>query len=329
MSSDSQPEGLNSPPEEWGVVKVSKVSKKMKAGGTPRRSNKEYWHNGTVPFVLIEDMTSCGLYLDKTKEFVTTKGIENSSAWIVPNNSLLLSMYATIGETAINKIPLATNQAILVIVPKEDIFDVKFGAYLLKFNSNRLIAKNVQSTQKNVNKGIVANFEIPLPPLPEQKRIAAVLSTVQEAKKRTETVIQATRELKKSLMKHLFTYGPISVEEAENVPLRETEIGMVPEEWGVVKLGDYIIKTKQKDMRKTSDEFNYIDVSGIDRDDLRIISAIKYKGKNAPSRARKIVNETDVIIATVRPTLKRIALISKEFMRMRLDPEKYRVLYGD
>ncbi|HIH36535.1 MAG TPA: hypothetical protein HA232_01340, partial [Methanocellales archaeon] len=114
MSSDSQPEGLNSPPEEWGVVKVSKVSKKMKAGGTPRRSNKEYWHNGTVPFVLIEDMTSCGLYLDKTKEFVTTKGIENSSAWIVPNNSLLLSMYATIGETAINKIPLATNQAILV-----------------------------------------------------------------------------------------------------------------------------------------------------------------------------------------------------------------------
>jgi membrane protein implicated in regulation of membrane protease activity len=111
------------------------------------------------------------------KEKISKEGLENSSAWIIPENSILLSMYATIGSTAINKIPLATNQAILTIVPKGNL-DVLYGAYVLRFNAERLKSYNIATTQKNVNKGIVENFKIPLPPLPEQQRIAYVLSTI-------------------------------------------------------------------------------------------------------------------------------------------------------
>ena len=174
-----------------------------------------------------------------------------------------------------------------------------------------LLTLKIPSRGYNRHYSLLKENKIPLPPLPIQQKIAAVLSTVQTAKKKTEAVINAAKELKKSLMKHLFTYGPVPLGKAENAPLKETEIGMVPEEWEVVKLRDYIVRTEQKDMRKTSAEFNYIDVSGIDRDDLRIISTTKYKSKNAPSRARKLVKEHDVIIATVRPTLRRIALIPK------------------
>jgi type I restriction enzyme S subunit len=222
-------------PDDWEVVKLKDIAQKMKAGGTPRRKEKKYW-NGEIPFVLIKDMTSCGLYLSKTEENITKVGLENSSAWVVPSNSLLLSMYATIGETVINMIPLATNQAILAIIPKPN-FDIVFGAYMIKFHTNRLMMQNVQSTQKNVNKGIVQNFEIPLPPLSEQKKIAFVLSTIQKANEKTEAVIHATKELKKSLMKYLFTYGPVPVDEAENVVLKETEVGLIPEKWEVVRLG--------------------------------------------------------------------------------------------
>jgi len=235
-------------PKEWRVVRLGEVAEYMKAGGTPSRKETRYW-GGNIPFVLIEDMTSCGLYLASTKETITPEGLEHSSAWLVPPGSLLLSMYATIGETCINLIPVATNQAILAIIPSST-FCPEFGAYLLKFYSGRLAQYNVQSTQKNVNKRIVENFLIPLPPLPEQRAIAHVLRTVQRAKETTEGVIAALKELKKSLMQHLFTYGPVPVAERERVPLQETEIGPLPKEWRVVRLGEVAEFGKNRTMQK-------------------------------------------------------------------------------
>lgn len=235
-------------PEEWEIVRIGEVSERMKAGGTPKRSEPSYW-GGNIPFVLIEDMTSCGLYLSATKETITEEGLANSSAWLVPPNSLLLSMYATIGETAINTIPVATNQAILAIIPKSQL-DVRFGAYSLKYHADRLLMCNVQSTQRNVNKGIVEQFPIPLPPLPEQRKIAHVLSTIQRAIELQDKVIAATRELKKSLMHHLFTYGPVPVDQVDRVPLKETEIGPVPEHWEVVRLGKVISSGPQNGIYK-------------------------------------------------------------------------------
>ncbi len=80
---------------------------------------------------------------------------------------------------------------------------------------------------------------IPLPPIHEQRRIARVLSTIQRAIEAQDKVIAAARELKRSLMKHLFTYGPVPVAEAPRVPLKETEIGRAPEHWQILALGDF------------------------------------------------------------------------------------------
>jgi type I restriction enzyme S subunit len=81
-------------------------------------------------------------------------------------------------------------------------------------------------------------FAIPVPPIPEQQAIASVLRTVQRAKEACEQVLGATRQFKQSLLHHLFTYGPVPFPKAAHVPLKETEIGPMPEHWGTIRLGD-------------------------------------------------------------------------------------------
>lgn len=216
-------------PETWSLTPIEELAETLRAGGTPSRKNKAYF-GGDIPFAIIEDITGCGTYLDSTKQAITSEGLEASSAWIVPKGSVLLSIYATIGATAINTIPVATNQAILAIVPKETCHP-EFLCYCLQAHKRHLAQLNVESTQKNVNKGIVSSFRLPLPPLQEQKSIANILLAVQRAIEAQESIIQTTTELKQALMQKLFSEG------LRGEPQKETEIGLVPESWEVVPLG--------------------------------------------------------------------------------------------
>ena len=99
-------------PEDWEVVKFEDVCDRLQSGGTPKTTTKEYY-GGKIPFVKIEDISNSGKFLDKTKITITEEGLKNSSAWLVPRNSLLLAIYGSLGAITINKIELTTNQAIL------------------------------------------------------------------------------------------------------------------------------------------------------------------------------------------------------------------------
>ena len=95
-----------------------------------------------------------------------------------------------------------------------------------------------RSAQPHLNRQQLESAGLPLPPLPEQHAIAHVLRTVQRAKEATEKVITATCQLKASLMRHLFTYGPVPVDDADRVPLRDTDFGKVPNAWRISPLDE-------------------------------------------------------------------------------------------
>jgi len=104
---------------------------------------------------------------------------------------------------------------------------------------NRLAAGAV-NRRRSIRKNDFLAIQIPLPPLDEQKAIARVLRTLRRAAEATNSVIGAAHELKNSLMRHLFSFGPLAVHEAAKRVLNEGSVGAISEHWGVGAIGDYI-----------------------------------------------------------------------------------------
>jgi len=149
----------------------------------------------------------------------------------------------------------------MVRIDPENEIERDYLYFFLLTQFDLLNSKTTGTTIPHVNKEVFRNLPIPLPPLPEQRAIAHVLRTVQQAKEATEGVIAALKELKKSLMQHLFTYGPVPV--TKRKPLQETEIGPLPKEWQVVRLGDVALLERGLSWSKADEGSNGIGVLSI------------------------------------------------------------------
>lgn len=187
---------------DWEEMRLEEICKIARSGGTPTSTNKSFY-NGDIPFLSISDMTSQGKYLNHTSNHISKLGIENSSSWLVPANSLIYSMYASVGYVAINKIPIATSQAVLNLVLKDE-FNLEFMYYtLVDFQKN--IAQFITTgTQGNLNAQSVKNFVLKIPSISEQSTIANFLSAIDEKLNQTQMQIQKTEVWKKGLLQQMF-----------------------------------------------------------------------------------------------------------------------------
>jgi type I restriction enzyme, S subunit len=156
---------------------------------------------------------------------------------VAPAGAVLVSVRAPVGDVNLAQMDYCIGRGLAAVVCNEG-YDPEFVFYSLLHGKSRLEAQGTGTTFQSINKGILENFTIWAPPYAEQKAIANVINAAHQAKEAADKVIAATRELKRSLMRHLFTYGPVSVEKAEQVELQETEIGWLPRGWKVERLGN-------------------------------------------------------------------------------------------
>ena len=222
-------------PEDWQVVRLGDELIEQKQKNRNEQSLPVYTISNVYGFILSDEFFEKQVY---SRNLTNYKIVEKGDFAYNPYRVNVGSLALFRGDN-----PGLVSPAYTVFrVRSSDRLDPDFLLMLFKSSSLRSEIERVAMSRGSVRRSLaykdLSDFHIPLPPLPEQRAIAHVLRTVQRAKEATERVIQATQELKKSLMYYLFTYGSVPIEEAEKVPLKETEIGLVPEEWKVVKLGE-------------------------------------------------------------------------------------------
>lgn len=228
-------------PDGWHKKQVQEFALKMQSGGTPKSDNPRYY-NGEIPFVAIDDLTSANKYLEKTQKHITKEGLNNSAAWIVPVNTIMYSIYATLGVPRINLIEAATNQAILNIIPDESKITLEFLYYLLLEKRSSILAHSAHTTQSNLNAKIVKELEFVFPKNPtEQTTIARILSKVDEAIAQTDQLIAKNSRIKTGLMQDLLTkgideHGIIRIEQTHQ--FKDSPLGRIPVEWECELLGE-------------------------------------------------------------------------------------------
>ena len=174
------------------------------SGGTPDRKNNEYWKNGKIPWVKTTELQNNEL--TEVEEFITQKGLDESSAKMMPKGTLLIAMYGqgkTRGMTAYLGIEASTNQACACILPSKEINQRYLWYYfILSYDKLRDLAKG--GNQPNLNGNMIKSFPVLMPPIDMQNKYVSFVQQIDKSKFAVQKSLEKAEILYKSLMQQYF-----------------------------------------------------------------------------------------------------------------------------
>lgn len=217
------------------------------SGGTPDRKNSEYW-NGDIPWVKtaqIQNKVITGADID---EWITAKGLSESSAKMIPRGTILMAMYGqgkTRGQVAVLGIDAAINQACAAILLKDGVDrDYVFQQLLYRYNAIRALSN--MGSQENLNADLIREIAFPIPLLDDQRRIAGLLKDWDTAIETTERLIAANDAYIGAVRARLYRRRPGWIRHRLGDFLQETKV--------LHGDGDYVIGSVGKNGIKPRNE---------------------------------------------------------------------------
>lgn len=224
---------IDSIPEDWQLITVDDISENLIGGGTPSKSNDEYW-GGDIPWASVKDLN--GIELSETEDYITESGVENSATNIAPTNSILISTRMTVGEPFLNKVDMAINQDMKAIIPDIEKTNPLFFVYSLWDKDPYLKSLGRGTTVDGITTKDLLLTHLGLPSLEEQRKIASVLYTVDQAIQKTEEIADQTKRIRRGYIRERVTAQRSDSERKEGTI--GTRRVTIPEHWSVVRLGD-------------------------------------------------------------------------------------------
>jgi len=195
-------------PKDWSVRYLGDVVE-IFGGGTPSRSNKRYFA-GNIPWATPTDLTGLkSRFISDTKEHISSDGLKNSSAKLLPPGALLMTSRATLGYCAISEVPITTNQGFASMVCGEGVNNL-FLYYLMQSMSERIKCLANGSTFLEISKRDLKNIKIPLPPIEEQLMIARRFDAIDKSIAFAECNMNCLRTTLRTFLNELLKNGEVT-----------------------------------------------------------------------------------------------------------------------
>ncbi len=295
ITTDNTPQEKVTPlgiiPNEWKILPLQKVGK-IYSGGTPDTKEPSYW-NGDILWCTPSDITKLKTrFITNTNQKITQLGLKNSSATLLPPGCILVCTRATIGNAAITLKETSTNQGFKNIKPIKDI-NVDWLFYCIASNKHRLVQLGGGSTFLEISKKDFEKFKIAIPPLPEQQKIAEIISTWDKAIEKQSQLIEKLELRKKGLMQQLLT--------------GKQRLPGFSDPWKVYKLGELF----QERNEKNRTDLPLLSISG-DHGVILQTESNKRDTSNEDKSKYKRINKGDIGYNTMRMWQGRSALSDLE-----------------
>ena len=272
-------------PEGWSVKKLGEIGTFV-SGGTPDTEKPEYW-NGNIVWLTPSEITKLKTrFVSDSERKITKLGLKNSSAVLLPKNSLIICTRATIGDCCINTKEVSTNQGFKNLIPNNNCTD--FLYYLISIHKSDLIRRACGSTFLEISKHDIEKLKYVFPPLAEQEKIAEILSCWDEGIEKLSALIEKKKIQKKALMQQLLT--------------AKIRLPGFTDPWNVKKLGEISLlfsggtPSKEEPLYWTNGHIKWLSARYIE--DNKVIGCDYITEEGLEKSSAKLTYANDIILVT-------------------------------
>lgn len=220
----------------------------IKGGGTPSKKVQEYW-GGPIPWASVKDFKST--IIESTMDSITKLGVENSATNVIPKGTIVVPTRMAVGKVAVLATDMAINQDLKALLIRDECqLDKRYLLRYLESQSSHILKHAKGATVKGITLDVLRDLDVPLPPLKEQKRIAAILDKADNLRRKRQQAIQLADKFLRAVFLDMFGDPVMNPKGWDTVDLgsvlESIDSGSSPkcegraaeaDEWGVLKLG--------------------------------------------------------------------------------------------